>query len=118
MGADEFTSGRPHPMIDGTARAERIIEESHDREVAILLLDFVLGHNASGNPAGELIFAIKKSRENVSERGGSLAVVALICGTGDDPQEISKQPALLRDEGIAVFGSICRAAQYCVNLLQ
>ena len=55
MGADEFTSGRPHPMIDSGQRRERILAEAQDPEVAVLLLDFILGFNASPDPAGELL---------------------------------------------------------------
>ena len=55
MGADEYTVGHPHPMIDGTVRGQRILAESRDPQVAILLLDFILGYNASMDPVGELL---------------------------------------------------------------
>ena len=43
MGADIYTVGRPHPMIDSTLRKQRILVEGRDPQVAILLLDFILG---------------------------------------------------------------------------
>ena len=76
MGADEFTSGRPHPMIDSSQRRERILAEAQDPEVAVLLLDFILGFNASADPAGELLPAITRAKEEVRKRGGFLCVTA------------------------------------------
>jgi FdrA protein len=46
LGADEFTVGRPHPMIDYSLRNKRIIQEASDRTVAVILLDIVLGYGA------------------------------------------------------------------------
>ncbi|HEX8229601.1 MAG TPA: hypothetical protein VF826_09860, partial [Chloroflexia bacterium] len=42
MGSDEFTVGRPHPMIDFSTRTHRLLQEAADPEVAVLLLDVVL----------------------------------------------------------------------------
>ena len=63
MGDDYYTLGTPHPMIDGTLRKQRILVESRDPEVAILLLDFILGYNASMDPVGELLDAILEARQ-------------------------------------------------------
>jgi hypothetical protein len=76
MGADQFTQGRPHPMIDATLRRERILQEAQDPQVAVLLLDFVLGYNASSDPVGDLLGSILEARHIVSQRGGYLSVVA------------------------------------------
>jgi len=62
MGADEYTVGRPHPMIDGTLRKQRILAESRDQHIAILLLDFILGYNASMDPVGELLDSILEAK--------------------------------------------------------
>jgi succinyl-CoA synthetase alpha subunit len=50
MGDEFYMVGKPHPMIDGTMRRQRIMAESHDPEMAILYLDFILGYNASMDP--------------------------------------------------------------------
>lgn len=117
MGADEYTVGRPHPMIDGTLRKQRILTESHDPEIAILLLDFILGYNASMDPVGELFEAILEARENVKKRGGALTVVASICGTDDDPQDLELQTKLLKEAGMIVFNSNASAITFCRELL-
>ena len=117
MGTDDFTVGKPHPIIDSRLRQERIEAESQDSEVAILLLDFVLGFNSSPDPAGELVAAIDEAKEKAKNRGGCLSVVASICGTEDDPQSLSHQMNALEEAGVIVFPSSAQAAQFCALLI-
>lgn len=117
MGADEFTTGRPHPMIDGTGRARRILTESHDPEIAILLIDIILGYNSSPTPVAELIDSISEAMDIVERRGGHLEVVASMCGTDDDFQNRDHQISLLREVGVRVYSSNKLATDRCVNLL-
>jgi FdrA protein len=118
MGADEYTVGKPHPMIDGTLRKQRILNESSDLEMAILFLDFILGYNASMDPVGELLDSIIAAKRAVSERGGHLTIVASVCGTEGDPQDMKLQIKLLEDSGAIVFNSNARAASFCAGLLK
>ena len=118
MGDDYFTLGRPHPMIDGTLRRKRILSEARDPGVAILLLDFILGYNVSSDPVGEVLDAIVEARQTAQKRGGHLTVVASICGTEDDPQDLSLQARMLREAGALVFQSNARAAAFCSELLK
>ena len=118
MGADEYTVGKPHPMIDGTQRKQRILAESHDPQAAVLLLDFILGYNSSMDPVGELLDAIIAARQTVQKRGGYLAVIASICGTVDDSQDMNLQTRMLRDAGVVVFQSNARATAFCCELLR
>ena len=117
MGADVFTEGRPHPMIDSGLRRERIRVEAQDPQVAILLLDFILGFNSSPDPVGEMIWTIAEAKGKAKERGGSLSVVASVCGTEGDPQDSQHQSRLLEEAGVLVFPSSARAAHFCVQLL-
>jgi FdrA protein len=118
MGADSYTIGKPHPMIDGTQRSRRILAESRDPEVAILYLDFILGYNASMDPAGELAEAIREGKRNAGNRGGALTVVASICGTKDDPQDLHLQQKILEEAGVLVFPSNALATLACCELLR
>src|SRR5262249_34269971 len=43
LGSDEFTRGRPHPMIDPTLRLQYLSRAVEDPETAVVLLDIVLG---------------------------------------------------------------------------
>jgi len=109
MGADEFTEGRPHPMIDASQRSARIRAEGRDPQVAVLLLDVVLGYGAADDPAGDLAAAITSAEGEARRQGGHLAVVASVCGTDGDPQGLEKQEATLRDAGVIVFPSNAQA---------
>lgn len=117
MGADEFTVSVPHPMIDATHRRKRILVEAEDPKVAVLLLDFILGLNASPDPAGDLIEAIAAAKGRAAEAGRYLSVVASICGTEEDPQGLAKQEKALRDAGVVVFPSSAQASQFARDIL-
>ncbi len=116
MGTDDFTVGKPHPMIDSRLRRERVLAEGNDPRVAILLLDFVLGFNASPDPASELVSAIEEAKGEAKKRDGSLSVVASICGTEGDPQNFGQQVKVLEEAEVTVFPSSGQAAQFCALL--
>jgi FdrA protein len=117
MGDEFYMVGKPHPMIDGTMRRQRIIAESHDPQMAVLYLDFILGYNASMDPVGELFDAIVEAKHVYKQRGGSLTIVASICGTEADPQDLAFQVKMLRDAGVLVYDSNAQAAAACCWLL-
>ena len=117
LGDDYFTQGKPHPMIDASERRKRILEEADDPEVAILLLDFILGEISSPDPVGDLIEAIRQAKETAARRGGRLTVVASVCGTDQDPQDLDRQKALLAGAGVFVLPSNARAAGFCRDLI-
>src|SRR2546425_10410380 len=51
FGAEEYTRGRPHPMIDPSLRLKRLQEEANKPHVRVILLDIVLGYCAHPDPA-------------------------------------------------------------------
>ena len=109
---DEFTLGRPHPMIDSSLRAQRMVAEAQDPEVGVLLFDCILGYGTSPDPAGELAPAVRQARELAERRGGHLTVVASLCGTSEDPQGLEAQSNLLEEAGALVFSSSFKAAKF------
>jgi FdrA protein len=102
LGDDEFTAGRPHPMIDPAAVAERLAAEAP--ATGVVLLDVVLGHGAHPDPAAVLAPAIAAARD------GGAAVVAALVGTTGDPQGLDRQARALTAAGAAVHRSNARAA--------
>lgn len=112
MGADEFTTGRPHPMIDSRFRQERLLAEGQDPQTALILLDFHLGFNASADPVGELAPVIAEVKQAARKRGGHLSVVASVCGTDEDEQGLRRQVARLEDKGVIVLASAAQAARF------
>ncbi len=112
LGEEEFTRGRPHPMIDPEARVERLRQAAADPRVGVLLLDVVLGHASHPDPAGALVPAI---REALAERP-QLAVVAYVLGTEGDPQVRSRQEAALAEAGARLAPSNAAAARLAAAL--
>jgi FdrA protein len=116
VGADIFTVGRPHPMIDGTVRREWIRKEGADPSTAVLLLDVVLGYGAHPDPAGELLPALHAARAEARAHGRHLAVVASVTGTDADPQGRAGQVARLAGLGAAVMPSNAQAVRLAARV--
>ena len=117
LGDDAFTVGRPHPMIDQAARIERLLKEAADPEVAVIVLDVVLGYGAHADPAGALAPAIGEARAVAAKAGRELAIVAFACGTDDDPQPLTAQDQALAAAGALVTQSSVAAARLAAALL-
>ncbi|MDP9354841.1 MAG: FdrA family protein, partial [Chloroflexota bacterium] len=98
-------------MIDFRLRNERIIKEATDPETAVILLDLVLGYGAHPDPAGALLPAVQEAQEIASRHGRQLAIVASVCGTEEDPQDLLAQEERLRVAGVTVLPSNARAAR-------
>lgn len=116
LGEDEFTVGRLHPMMDNDLRIRRLEVEASDPQVAVILLDVVLGYGAHPDPAGELAPAIARARSKAEESERYLEVVAVITGTDEDPQDLDIQTAQLEGAGALVFTSNDDAARYAGRL--
>ena len=104
LGDDEYTRGRPHPMIDPSLRSELVKSAAADPSVAVLLLDVVIGYGAHENPARAVLEALGPSWRNRP------VVVASVTGTETDPQVYSRQVQQLRSAGVVVAGSNAAAA--------
>ncbi|MBI4677806.1 MAG: acyl-CoA synthetase FdrA [Elusimicrobia bacterium] len=110
LGEDEFTQGRPHPMIDYSVRNKRIMEEAHDPGAAVVQLDVVLGHGSNPSPAQDLAPAIKAGVAVAKKAGRHLAVVATVTGTDLDPQNKAGVEAALRAAGVMLQPSNAAAS--------
>ena len=102
FGADEYTQGRAHPMIDPTLRLEHLAGAAGDPGVSVLLLDVVLGYGAHPDPAGELAGAIS---------GVDKHVIVALCGAAGDPQGLDAQRERLEAAGAVVTRSNAIAAR-------
>lgn len=113
MGDDEFTRGKPHPMIDYSQRIDRILKEAKSEDVAVILLDVVLGYGAHKDPASELVPAIKRAKE-INE---SIVFVVSLCGTHEDPQDYRKQWEELEKAGAIVASTNKRAVEIAMSVV-
>jgi FdrA protein len=105
LGEEEYTKGRPHPMIDAEARIELLREQAADPSVAVIVLDVVLGHGAHADPASELAPVCAA----ITEDGGP-AVVVYVLGTDGDPQGYERQRRGFADAGCVVTETAARAS--------
>jgi len=118
LGEDEFTVGRPHPMIDYTLRNKRILEEAKDPEVAVILLDVVLGYGSNMKPGEELAPVIKKAKEMAKKEGRDLSIICSITGTKKDPQNKDKVEKELKEAGTIVMPSNAAASKLSAYIVK
>jgi FdrA protein len=105
LGEEEYTKGRPHPMIDAEARLEHLAEAGAAPDVAVVLLDVVLGHGAHPDPASVLAPACA----GLAAPGGP-RIVVYVLGTDRDPQGLHRQCAAFQDAGCLLAPTGTRAA--------
>ncbi|HEY0739522.1 MAG TPA: hypothetical protein VGD69_31650, partial [Herpetosiphonaceae bacterium] len=108
-GDDQYTVGRPHPMIDWTLRLQKLRETAADPTTAVLLLDVVLGHGSHPDPASVLAPALREITQ---------PAVVYVCGTDADPQQRGHQIAQLQAAGAITGDSNCEAAGLAGLILQ
>jgi FdrA protein len=105
LGEEEYTKGRPHPMIDPAARREILREQAFGADVAAVLLDVVLGYGSHPDPAGE----IAGTCADIVAAGA--AVVCYVLGARADQQGLDRQRAKLAEAGAIVTESAAQAAR-------
>ena len=116
LGADFFTHGRVHPMINPKDRNDRIRAELQDDSVRALLLDVVLGYGSHADPAGELSTVIEDGKYVFQQKGNYLSCIVSICGTENDIQHLARQKQKLEECGAIVTDSSSEAA-YIAGLI-
>jgi FdrA protein len=112
LGDDQYTAGRPHPMIDPEARAAKIRSAGADASVGTVLLDVVLGYGANADPATPVAQAVTEAREAAGADGRRLEFVASVCGTARDPQGLDRQRGILREAGIVLADTNASAVRF------
>ena len=105
FGSDEFTSGKPHPMIDPSTRIDRFLQEAKDPEVGVIVMDFVLGYGSHPDPVGVMIPAIEEAQAIAKKEGRNLEILGYVLGTDQDEQNLSEQISKLEDVGVIISSS-------------
>jgi FdrA protein len=111
LGAEEFTLGKPHPMIDYGTRLDLLRDAASTPSVGVVLLDIVLGYGAHPDPAAEFAPVVRAIRRKCSAEGRHVAIVASICGTTRDPQDLALQEAAFKKLGVLVSPTTSHAAR-------
>lgn len=117
LGDDVYTQGRPHPMIDPNIRIEMIKKLARDPKTGVILLDVVLGYGSHPDMAGALAPAIAEAFEIAKEDKRELKIVATVCGTTSDPQNLKEQESILEDLGVFVAESNAHAVLSALQYL-
>ncbi|GAA3482411.1 acyl-CoA synthetase FdrA [Streptomyces yanii] len=112
FGDDDFTNGRPHPMIDPSLRLARLVEEAKDPEVAAVVMDFILGFGAHEDPVGVTLPAIEQAKTIAAEAGRHLEIVGYVLGTDLDTPAPADQIAALQAAGVTVTRSSTETGQF------
>ena len=110
LGADQFTRGRPHPMIDPGVRSDRLRRALAEANTAVILLDLVLGLGAHPDPAREVAAVL------AGAPAARPPLVASVTGTEADPQVRSRQVGSLNAAGVLLAPSNAGAAALAVAL--
>jgi hypothetical protein len=117
LGEDQFTRGRPHPMIDPMTRSDFFT--SHvDETTALVLADVVLGYGSHEDPAGAVADSVAKARGKLEKAGGHLIAVASVTGTDEDPQNLKESIATLEAAGVIVMPSNAQAVRLVDRIMK
>lgn len=114
LGDDEFTAGKPHPMIDFSLRCKKIIEEAKNPDVAVILLDIVLGFGSNLSPLEDLIPALNEAKKS----NPSICIISSITGTDNDPQNRASIKTELEKAGVIVKSSNVEASILASNIIK
>jgi FdrA protein len=111
FGDDEYTKGRPHPMIDPAVRDAAIVRALLDPTVALVHFDVVLGHGSTPDPTAQLAKQLAHRDAN-----GPILVCHLL-GTELDPQPLDTIVATLESLGVHTARTNAESVRIATDLL-
>jgi succinyl-CoA synthetase alpha subunit len=111
LGEEEFTVGRPHPMIDNDLRARYISMAGRDPATAVVVMDVIIGYGAHPDPGLELGDAIRLAKKEAEQQGRALIVITCVTGTKDDPQGLVETITKIEEAGAVVCDTNAQAAR-------
>ena len=111
LGEEEFTVGRPHPMIDNDLRARYIATAGRETTAAVVVMDVVIGYGAHPDPGSELGEAVRSAKQEAKEQGRELIVITNVTGTQDDPQDLNGTIKKLEEAGAVVCETNAQSAR-------
>jgi FdrA protein len=107
MGGEEFTLGKPHPMLDQFERTEQFLKEINDPDVAVIILDFILGYGSHSDPVADM----KEAFTEWKNKSKVIPIVAHLCGTELDPQDYKRLWVELDTLGVYTMPTNAQAAK-------
>ena len=110
MGDEVFTKGKPHPVMDPSILVERMIQEARDPQTGVILFDLLYGCAIHPDPVGAMEDALKEIRRIETDEGRHICVIASLCGTDIEPQNVKQQAERLEAYGVILEPSNAKAA--------
>lgn len=101
-------------MIDFSLRNSRILQEAADPDVAVILLDLVLGYGSHMDPAGELVPVISAAKK----KSPDTCIIFSITGTPGDPQNRDQVKSALEKAGARFMPSNAAACLLAAHLIK
>jgi succinyl-CoA synthetase alpha subunit len=117
LGDDQYTVGRPHPMLDPSTRTDTILKTGAATG-GVLLVDLVLGRGSHPDPAAPLAAAVRRATDAAKAAGRRLVTVGAVVGTTGDPQGLASQTAQLVQAGIEILPSNAEAVRFAALLVK
>lgn len=109
FGDDDFTRGRPHPMIDPSLRIARFEEEARDPSVGVIVMDFIVGFGSHEDPAGVMLPSIIAAKEQAKREGRHLEIMGYVLGTDLDTPSLGEQVRKLEQADVTIASSCTNA---------
>lgn len=113
LGDDQYTQGRPHPMIDPLPRADLLYRQG--AKAGVVLFDLVLGRCSHADPAEPFASAMRSLRGNLGK--AAPVFVGAVVGTNADRQNLARQQSALQEAGAIVMPDNAQAARLAAALL-
>ena len=117
LGDDEYTQGKPHPMIDPTVRVQYMEKAMEDKSTSVILFDLVLGYGSHEDMASALAPSIEKLKAQAKAENRKIHFVTTVCGTNKDPQNYENQKKIMEEAGVIVCDTNNMAVEKALSLI-
>ncbi len=117
LGAEEFTSGRPHPMIDPEVRRQHLLRLAEQPGIAVVLCDVILGWGAHDAPGVALAAAWQEMQARLRQLGRQVIGIATVCGAPADPQDYAHQCRVLEEQDLILADSNAQAVRLAAHVV-
>lgn len=117
FGEDEFTVGRPHPMMAPELRMEHLVKALIDPEVGVVIADLVIGYGAADGQAETFVKAVQSAANLSNGKSQDTIIAVSVCGTELDSPNRTKVKQILEQAGVLVFDSNALAANWACAVI-
>ena len=116
LGEDEFTVGRPHPMMAPDLKMDRMVQALLDPKVSVVLIDLVIGYGSHPEQAKLVVEALAKAEKESAGKSRQKVVVASVCGTDKDTPCRCAEVEEVEQAGVVVLASNALAARFAAEV--